>query len=431
MRKLPVLIAFLLVHFAYSQITVINTGTSEDLYSISKIEKNYLINGWQSYLGKCYGECNSVLPLTVPAFPNSNYSYSISWPDTNFLYLTASSFTDLNLTFWKSSDGGYNWTKKFDTVSPAMFEGATAFFDTLNGVCFIDNWQKIETINGLSTYSFTAWGTYMPVLAEVYGDSTVAVVACGGNCGLGISKDRGKTWLNSNGGAGGVMIYDVKFLNEDTIFAISAKSAQSNCSYLFRSFDGGLNFDYKLFCGVPYGVAPPPEILLGLCVKSKNEIYITARNGYESSGYYTGDGVILKTTDLGQTWTRFITPFKKHLNDMKFINDSIALVCGEGGLLFKWNTKTAIFTDIRENAFNEHSVNIYPNPIKDKLTLKCEVIEPEKITLSISNFLGQSIYSVNGLSESQEIDIGFLPGGVYFLRLQNSSGQRVFKILKE
>ena len=35
MRKLPVLIALLFVRFSYSQISVINTGTSENLSSIS------------------------------------------------------------------------------------------------------------------------------------------------------------------------------------------------------------------------------------------------------------------------------------------------------------------------------------------------------------------------------------------------------------
>lgn len=129
MKKLPVLVMCLLSNIIYSQITVINTGTTDELRTILYQDGNYLVCGTNSFLGKCYGNCDTLFPLTAPAFPNAGYGFSITRPDTSTLYMTVSSFfPNLNLMIYKSSDGGYNWSKKFDTVSPNMYSGVTAFF---------------------------------------------------------------------------------------------------------------------------------------------------------------------------------------------------------------------------------------------------------------------------------------------------------------
>ncbi|MBA2613799.1 MAG: T9SS type A sorting domain-containing protein [Bacteroidetes bacterium] len=73
----------------------------------------------------------------------------------------------------------------------------------------------------------------------------------------------------------------------------------------------------------------------------------------------------------------------------------------------------------------------YPNPVKDKLTLE---FMPNKFInkkISISNSLGQIIYVSDSLNSKQEIDLSFLSSGIYYLKVQNNTEQKIFKIIKE
>jgi len=45
--------------------------------------------------------------------------------------------------------------------------------------------------------------------------------------------------------------------------------------------------------------------------------------------------------------------------------------------------------------------------------------------------LGQLVYDLKNPLSKQQIDLSFLSSGVYYLKVQNDSGQRVFKIIKE
>jgi len=81
------------------------------------------------------------------------------------------------------------------------------------------------------------------------------------------------------------------------------------------------------------------------------------------------------------------------------------------------------------------SIKLFPNPVKDKLSLQFESTLKIDV-ISISNALGQMIYSMNDPQSKQEIDLGFLQSGIYFLTLrqaqgENKTGQKVFKVVKE
>ena len=76
------------------------------------------------------------------------------------------------------------------------------------------------------------------------------------------------------------------------------------------------------------------------------------------------------------------------------------------------------------------SLNFFPNPIKDKLFLHFESsLKIDKI--SISNALGQIVHSVNNPQNNQEMDLGFLTEAIYYLKVENKTEQKFFKIVKE
>jgi hypothetical protein len=81
--------------------------------------------------------------------------------------------------------------------------------------------------------------------------------------------------------------------------------------------------------------------------------------------------------------------------------------------------------------FNPFEIRLYPNPFKNTFTIEFidEVSANSKLT--ITNTLGQIVFTTIGLQAKQEIDVSFLSSGVYFVKVQNKEGLKVIKIIKE
>jgi hypothetical protein len=74
---------------------------------------------------------------------------------------------------------------------------------------------------------------------------------------------------------------------------------------------------------------------------------------------------------------------------------------------------------------NVESINIYPNPATSSITISA----PNKITtISITNVLGQNVYSKQCNSPQVEIDVAALPAGVYIVKV---NGTEVRKFVKQ
>ena len=61
---------------------------------------------------------------------------------------------------------------------------------------------------------------------------------------------------------------------------------------------------------------------------------------------------------------------------------------------------------------------VYPNPTQNSLQL--DVTEEHE--LSIYNFSGEEVIAPQPYQPNQELDIQFLPAGLYILKLKNQSG---------
>lgn len=101
---------------------------------------------------------------------------------------------------------------------------------------------------------------------------------------------------------------------------------------------------------------------------------------------------------------------------------------------------TTQFTDKPCNFANQTGVNelsdsvigisVFPNPTTSKIYLnyKSKLVN---IQLSLYNSTGQIIYSANTVLENHEIDLSLFDNGIYFLKLQNNSEQKVIKLIKD
>lgn len=80
------------------------------------------------------------------------------------------------------------------------------------------------------------------------------------------------------------------------------------------------------------------------------------------------------------------------------------------------------------NSFVLNNVSLYPNPVKNQLTIQSEI--PLKVT--ISNALGKEVRSYDTINNSN-IDLSKLSQGIYFVKVVNveSKSEKTFKIVKK
>jgi hypothetical protein len=75
------------------------------------------------------------------------------------------------------------------------------------------------------------------------------------------------------------------------------------------------------------------------------------------------------------------------------------------------------------------SVNIFPNPVTDKLHFTLSNVSSAMVSLKVFDLYGKKYFENNiNINESiQEVDISNFAKGVYLLRIQNSAGLNVTK----
>lgn len=95
------------------------------------------------------------------------------------------------------------------------------------------------------------------------------------------------------------------------------------------------------------------------------------------------------------------------------------------------NNLACLYVGIKENTFGGGLIKVYPNPVKEKLNIEFSIAEVRETNLSIVNSLGQVVYMSNAKNQLEEIDLSSFKSGMYFLKIQNNSEQKVLKIIKD
>ena len=385
------------------------------LKDLSVINKNIMINGLYNYLVKSNDACGTLSPLSLPVF--QSYQNHLCRVDSLNLFLLSSSAWSTVDQLHISTDGGNSWVRKMDTTG--LLPHVIGFFDSLEGIIVRFPYSLMHTKNAGGTWTDGPSPTSMGASAiQVFGDSTVIVGDALG--GFYLSKDRGNTWPISHDI--GNPIADIFFLNADNIFVITSQAGNTpDPNTIAKSMNGGQSWQHN---GVPLGNP------LGVVFRNANEGYVVGSTHYASTPNST-KGMILKTTDGGQTWTFFDPQVNEMLVSIELLNDSIALVSGYNGVLFTWNTKQTLFTALDEQALDHLSISIGPNPAGNNIRLQVPEAQTQSLRFSIQNTLGQTVIKDQALEAEQEVDLRALSSGVYFLKIQNDRGQKTVKFLKD
>lgn len=86
-------------------------------------------------------------------------------------------------------------------------------------------------------------------------------------------------------------------------------------------------------------------------------------------------------------------------------------------------------TGIKEQSA-EYAVSVFPNPFSNKITIAAKGIESVK-SVSITDILGRTVYSVKEVKVGSEININNLTPGVYWLRADVADQKKTIKLVKE
>ena len=117
------------------------------------------------------------------------------------------------------------------------------------------------------------------------------------------------------------------------------------------------------------------------------------------------------------------------------INPTITTTYSVSGTDTNGCKKVTVFTQsvstcagINQLGNNNFVIKVFPNPVNSKLFIDAGGIEMKNTKLSVINPLGQILFESDFKTE---IDLHFLAGGIYYLKIWDGIYQRDFKIIKD
>ena len=99
-----------------------------------------------------------------------------------------------------------------------------------------------------------------------------------------------------------------------------------------------------------------------------------------------------------------------------------------GSWTFIHNNSGVDVTDINQINILEPDFIIFPSPTTNHLNVKGP---NQEYALKILNIQGQLFYEMNNTSGRQNIDVSFLPSGLYFLNVKHNKGYQNIKFIKQ
>jgi len=352
-------------------------------------------------------------------------SFDIEAFDENTAWITTQDYGFSNGTgLLITTDGGETWTEKYNNVAAGVW---VRFFDQMNGVC-ISRENIAITDDGGNSWKGIPVDSIPPFLvdeATIIFSGTNSCVSVGDRIWFGSSYgniyrsfDKGQTWTTSEFPDEYSCIHSIAFkdsLNGLAISTISSSFANLPNTRIAKTSDGGISW-----------TSLPPTIY-----KFRNIAFVPGtENTYMAAGFMPG--ITAYSTDGGENWIlindtysydpiQFVTPSVGWVGRISVFSDGQPVI-------YKWEGEP--FAVENSEISNTTSIEIYPNPFSDILSIETKF--KGKYNFEIADLNGTVKSRI--FSNSHNLisrNLGYLPPGIYFVKIWNNEQRTVRKIVKQ
>jgi photosystem II stability/assembly factor-like uncharacterized protein len=423
----------------------INKQKSESahiLWGIDFIDRNF---GWA--VGGGRGTINSHEGVILGT-NNGGNKWNVLLTDTTMI-LSKVDFTDRNNGFvigntndpalnkgiiLKTIDGGLNWSKlSFDSLVFNKILMINALSGFAVGAIMKDNINDINPgknlLSSLILRTSDGGNTWNKCYTNYINKGTIKSIhfynesmgyAVGDSFTILKTTNGGNTWQQTNGNldynvySKTTSLSDVYFLNNNTGWVVGSHNVNPRMmGIILKTTDGGNTWDTLM---TKYGLS-------FIVLPDSNNIMIQAVGG---GIYYSSDR--LKTLSLS---TIFLGG-----SDMKFVDPENGWATRANGGIYRFKIERFEMTDIsKENKLPEFKLSQnYPNPFNPSTMITFNLAKESNISLKIYSILGQEIATlVNDKLKAGEHKITWEPkniaNGVYFYRLSTDGKNEIKKML--
>lgn len=385
----------------YSQFVQIQSGTTLDINSIGFSNGKLFFLG-HNYLSMSDDLGNSISQLNVPV--NLPYNYGLNVLDTSNLYIVSGDHNpNFQYEIMHSSDGGVTWTVLYDTIGTPIHDLTVSENGSLLAVGNFGNIFKSQdginwTVSDANNIT-TIWKCVS------LSDSSFVI---GGFEYSGLSEDFGNSWNTSYFNQSHAS--SILPLSTDTIY-MSSYFWNGWESFFSKSTDGG-NTWISNSIGTGIGVF--------------DMFFESSMHGYAVGAKYDFSdtlGILMETTDGGDTWTTYTTNYDSELLSVKKVADQL-FITGTNGIILKTDLLTLSTQDLAKD--DSYNINVYPNPAQRNSSVVVKSNIPGDCEIQVLNIAGQTILENDF---NTEIELQLKIEGVYLIRISDNQSLNITKKL--
>ena len=372
-----------------------------------------------------------------------NVNMNSNFVDVQFLNDSVGFVTGSNGAILKTTDHGLSWINTNNTGNTSAFRIHFPGDSVGYGLALNNLFKTVD--QGVTWFALPAFNTFDKKNLFFLNDSTGFFIS--GYGGVDKTTDGGMNWnpLNTNC-TGTLAEEDIFFADPNTGYF---GGWYSTCAS--RTTDGGNtwlvlpnNLLYVIksiyFTSVSTGYmtgwnssqtegiektsdSGNTWVMLNTPSWSYTSIYCTDSNTCYAVGPY---GVISKTTDGGINWQQQSSGTIQALTKIYCTDANTCYAVGDSGVVLK--TVNGGVTGLTDYAQDLSDINLFPNPVSDKLTINLSSDKWKEIF--ISDVMDKLIIHQDADSSVIKIDVSELEQGVYFLQMKGKSGMEVRRFIK-
>ena len=403
------------------------TGISNFSNIYDSFDDLYFLNaytGWVNYHG------GKIYKTT-----NSGINWNLVFQDTSFYFSRKLTFYNEQIGYsgltngiCKTTNGGLNWTK---FTIPGMSNLTSVGISTIdaNTVYVCGNSANVpkfaKSTDGGNTWAVTDMSTHMLGVYDIKFFNANTGFAVGYKFGSFLTNSKGIVLYTSTGGASwesryvttavNVNAYQINFNYDNSIGTIVIEG-QVTPSVFLKTTNMGVTFAELTFSNTAY-------VSQAACFKNANTGWVGGSRGANAPLFFTNNGG--NTFDT-VSWGRCLTA-------MIFINDTLGFACGYNIYKYSYGTDVGIH-NTGETALSYALYQNYPNPFNPNTTIKFSLAKQGDVRISVFDIMGKEIRTlVSGILQSGtytvDLNADELTSGVYFYKLETDNFNETKKML--